>query len=429
MVSRHAAAPVGVWADAAAIRASGLIRSIAATAGFNVCSSAATALAGALLARTLGPTLRGDYAALTAWFSILLLVGGMGQPAALCYYVAHQPRRARGYVATSRAMVAVTGSLTLIGGMFLAPTLCHGDENLIFCYRVIFAGSIIGFVGAGYTYALQARDQNSWNIIRTSQPVLAFAVAFGLWAWHKLDLDTAVLALIATMLSQFLWAYHRCHRARMAPGHARRDLIRPLAAYGMAQMASLAPYTLNASLDQLVLSQLVPAADLGRYVIAVSVTSLPLPVVAAIGNIAFPRLAARNVVGKNDRRLLKIAVVGSAAISASILAPIAIAAGWLVPLIFGVRYAGAVPLLWLLAPGGVFFACGQVTGDLLRGRKQLSVVARSQWLAAVATVALLCILLPTIGVAGAAIASTVAYGIALAAMARALWKGLSKSDG
>jgi O-antigen/teichoic acid export membrane protein len=213
-----------------------------------------------------------------------------------------------------------------------------------------------------------------------------------------------------------------CHRERMAPGRARRRLARPLARYGIGQMASLAPATLNASLDQLVLSQLVPPADLGRYAVAVSVTSLPLPVVSAIGYIAFPRLAARAELSRDSQRLMRIAVVVSAVIATGILVPVAAAATWLVPLVFGGGYRSAVPLLWLLTPGGVFVACGQVAGDLLRGRHSLSVVATSQWLAAIATVGLLCALLPTLGVAGAAIASTVAYAIALAAMLRALWK-------
>ena len=71
------------------------------------------------------------------------------------------------------------------------------------------------------------------------------------------------------------------------------------------------------------------------------------------------------------------------------LVPLALAAHWLVPLIFGAAYLGAVPLLWILTPGAVFLACGQVVGDLLRGRSQPGAVAWAQGLAAVFTVVLL----------------------------------------
>jgi O-antigen/teichoic acid export membrane protein len=197
-------------------------------------------------------------------------------------------------------------------------------------------------------------------------------------------------------------------------------LLRPLAAYGIAQIAALTPAALNAQLDQLVLSQTVAPADLGRYAVAASLTSLPLPLVAAIGNVAFPRLAAQQVVTDATRRMQRHAIVASAGIAAAVLVPLAVVAYWLIPFLFGADYRGAVPLLWILTPGAVFLACGQVAGDLLRGRNHPAAVAWAQGLAAIFTVVMLIALLPIIGVYGAAIASTVAYGAALAAMLRSL---------
>ena len=63
----------------------------------------------------------------------------------------------------------------------------------------------------------------------------------------------------------------------------------------------MTPATVNAYLDQLVLSQLVPPAALGCYAIAVSATLVPVPLVSAIGNVAFPRLAARRAVHRAAR--------------------------------------------------------------------------------------------------------------------------------
>lgn len=420
-MGRHAA-PSGILVVSTAVRSSGMIRSVSSTACFNIASSTVAALGGAVVARALGPTLKGDYAAVVSWFGIVLLLGDLGQPAALCYYVARQPRLARGHVATSRAMMIISGSVMLVIGLALAPLLARGQPALVLAYRIVFGGSIVSFVGASYQYALQARDPGRWNLIRVTQPILAFAAICGMWAGHALTLDRTAAALVVTSFLQLAGAYYFCCQARLAPGRASSALARPLAAYGIRQIASLTPYTLNASLDQLLLSQLVPAADLGRYAIAVSITLVPLPVVSAIGFVAFPRLAAQERMTAAGDRLMKLAVVGSASIAAVVLLPVVLLAGWLVPLIFGPLYAGAVPLLWILAPGGVFLACGQVTGDLLRGSRNPTVVAYSQWLAAVATVALLVALLPALGVTAAAVASTVSSGIALAAMTWALWR-------
>jgi O-antigen/teichoic acid export membrane protein len=420
-VGKHAA-PTRAQVLVSALHRPGMGRSVARTAGFNVAANVFAALGGVILARAVDPTVRGEYAAVTAWFGVALVVGSLGQPAALCFYVARSPQRAREYVATSRAMMLATGTVAIVAGLLLAPVLAHGNPGLTAAYRVAFGGSLLAYVGASYTFSLQARDIDRWNALRLSQPVLGCLALCALWALRLLTLDTALLAMLGSMLVQLGWAHHCCRQAGLAPGTARAALARPLAGYGVAQIASVAPATLNAQLDQLILSQLVPAADLARYSIAVSITLLPVPFVAAIGYVAFPRLAAQRVISDRSLRLQRLAVLASAGVAAGMLLPIAASAYWVVPLVFGPAYRGAVPLIWILTPGGIFLACGQVVGDLLRGMNRPNFVAGSQWLAAIFTVVLLYALLPSCGVAGAAIASTVAYGVALAAMVRCLWR-------
>jgi O-antigen/teichoic acid export membrane protein len=281
---------------------------------------------------------------------------------------------------------------------------------------------MISFVGASYTFSLQAKALHRWNLVRISQPLFSLIAIVIAWRLRWLTLDWAIFVLAGTTLVQLCWAYYNCWRTGLVPGHVHTDLIRPLAVYGTTQIAALTPAALNAYLDQLVLSQTVPPADLGRYAVAVSLTLLPVPLVAAIGNVAFPRLAAQRTTGQQVKQLQWVAVTGSIGLAAGLLLPLAAVAYWLVPFIFGAAYRDAVPLLWILTPGAVFLACGQVVGDLLRGRSHPSVVAWAQGLAAVFTVVLLIVLLPLVGVYGAAIASTISYGVALAAMLRRLWR-------
>ncbi len=420
-MSAHAV-PSQLQAARAALRRHATGGAVVRTAAFNVLSTVTAALGGVILARTVGPTVRGEYAAVTSWLGVLVMVGGMGQPAALCFYVARDPGNARGYVATSRAMMLATGTVALMAGLLLAPVLSHGEPRLTDAYRIVFVGSIIAFVTASYTFSLQARSIERWNLVRLSQPVLGMAGIVLLWWLRLLTLDAAAVVLVASMLLQLAWAYHACRASGLAPGRARIGLVRPLTAYGLAQMASLTPATMNAYLDQLVLSQVVPPADLGRYAIAVSITLLPVPLVSAIGYVAFPRLAAQRVITGQSHRLQRAAVLASAAVATAILLPVAVGAYWLVPRVFGATYRGAVPLLWILTPGGIFLSCSQVVSDLLRGRNRPVFVAGSEGLAAIFTVVLLFALLPLAGVAAAAIASTVAYGVALAAMIRCLWR-------
>ena len=103
------------------LRWPGAGRTVASTAGFNMALFGALGLGGVLLARTLGPTARGEYAAITAWFDVALMIGQCGQPAALCFYVARDPLRAREYVATSRALLLATGGAVAVAAAAVYP--------------------------------------------------------------------------------------------------------------------------------------------------------------------------------------------------------------------------------------------------------------------------------------------------------------------
>lgn len=408
---------------------SGVGRDVMQTAGFNMTAMLAAGLGGVILARVLGPTMRGEYAAVTAWFGVVCSIGDIGQPAALCFYVARDPCHAPDYVATSRAMMLAMGALTVTSGMLLAPLLARGNPGLALGYRIAFSMSLVALVAGSYITALQPRDLRNWNVTRASRPLLGLIAIVSLGLVRRLTLNAALVVIAVTIAMQLCWAYRSCRRAGLAPGRVRISLARPLATFGMVQLAATTPILVNAQLDQLILSQAVPPADLGRYAVAVSFTMLPMPAITAIGNVAFPWLASRVEVTGTTHRAQRLAVLASFALAVGILVPLAVAARWLVPLVFGSAYRGAVPLLWILTPGAVFLACARVTGDLLRGRNRPAMVAWAEGLAAVATVLLILLLLPVMGVSGAAVASTVAYGVAFAAMLRLLWRLPDSSGG
>jgi antigen flippase len=378
-------------------------------------------IGGVILARTVGPAVRGEYAAITAWLDVATVIGQFGQPAAVCYYVASDPLRARQYVASSRVILLTVGVLVLTAGLLLTPTLARHDSEVAGGYRIALAAFVAMFAGCGYVSALQARDLRLWNLTRVSQPALGLLAYCALRAARLLTLRTALVAIAVSLLAQTGFAYRCCRRRELAPGSSDPRLFRPLGTYGLAQLTTLAPATLNSQLGLIVLSQTVPPADLGRYSVALSLALLPIPLVSAIGNVAFPRLAARSVATAASRRLQMLAVTSSVGIAAGMLVPLGAVAYRMIPLIFGPAYAGVVPLLWLLIPGAVFSACGQVAADLLRGKNKLAAVALAQGSAAVVLVILTIALLPFIGLIGSAVAYTVSYGFALIMLLRSLW--------
>lgn len=400
----------------------GIGRPVVMTAASNIAMTAAGAFGGIIIARSTGSTVRGEYSAVTSWLGIAIILGEFGQPIALCFYVARDSQRAREYLSTSRAMMVATGVVALAVGWALAPVLSRGRPELTLAYRIAFCCLLIQCVGDSYTWALMARAFHLWNRIRVAQSLVYLTALGVLWRLRLLTLDTVLISLTGSLLIQLGWSYWACRRTDLVPGRFTRQLVRPLALYGVTQIAALAPATLNTCLDQLVLSVTVPPADLGCYAIAVSITLLPAPLVSAIGYVLLPRLAAENVFTAGSRQLQRNAVLVSAGLAAIILVPIALAALWLVPFVFGTTYRAAVPLVWILTPGGIFLCCGQVVANLLRGRGRQMVVAKAEGAAVIVTLVMLAALIPVLGVTGAAIASTVPYGISLTIMLRSLWR-------
>lgn len=395
-------------------------QTVARTSVCNVASAAAAGIAGIVIARSLGPAVRGEYAAVMAWFGVVLVIGQLGQTAATTYFVARERARAADYLATSRNLMVFSGLVTLGIGLLLAPALAAGSGAAVTGFRLMFATCLASFVGASYVFSLQATNLLWWNLARVSQPVAYLVAVTGLHLADRLDLLAALGVLSATIVGQAALAYLLCRRAGLTGGRAGRGYAGPLTRYGLGQLAAATPALVTARLGMLVLSLVVPAAALGQYAVAASVTALALPVVSAVGNVSFPRIASRTLTRSSLERLHRWAVLTSAAVGVVLLLPLVVTAPWLVPLVFGAGFGGAVPLVLLLAPGGVLLACGRVCADLLKGHGRPYAVAGAQSVAAVATVAMLAALVPLFGVTGAAATSTLSAAVALLLMLQAL---------
>jgi O-antigen/teichoic acid export membrane protein len=386
----------------------------------NVAAAVVAGLAGIVIARALGPATRGQYAAILAWFGVVLVIGQLGQTAAVTYFVAWRRDEAADYLATSRTMMVASGAIVLTVGVLAAPLLSAGSGAPVAGYRLMFATCLASFVGACYVFSLQATDLARWNLARLLQPVAYFVIVAVVYLAGRLDLMTALGVLAGTIVVQSAFAYRLCARKSLTGGRTRRDLVRPLSRYGVAQLASAAPTMVTARLDTLVLSFAVPSAALGQYAVAASVTALALPVVSAVGNVSFPRIASRTLSPAGTARLSRWAILTSAVVGVVLTLPFVVTAPWLVPFVFGEGFRGAAPLVMLLAPGAVLLACGRVCADVLKGYGRPLAVAGAQTVAATATAVLLALLVPPFGTAGAAVASSAAAAIALLLMLRAL---------
>lgn len=396
----------------ARLRQSSFVRAVAGTAGTNVLATAAGSLGGLLLARGLGPSDRGVLALVVAWPTFVAVLVAAGLPQAITYFNARRPDQAPAAVATATAAVLVLSVILGVAGALCAPLITDRAEaitqlRLLFLLLPLYVTPVI------WIASLQPKRIQLWNVARLVQPVSYFVFVLLLVATGRLNVVIAVSSLIVSLVLQAIVGAALSWTQVGPFVRPRRDMLWPLLGYGVRTVASGFPQIVNARLDQLILSLMVPAAALGNYAVAVSISLLATPIAYAFGYVAFPRIAAARE-RKEQQRLERVAILGSVGAAAVILAPLAILSPWLVPLLFGEGFEPAVVAVWILIPGTIALSSNQVAEDILRGRGQPLAPAIAETAGVVATLALLFVLVPRYGIRGAAATSTIAYvGVSL----------------
>jgi len=197
---------------------------------------------------------------------------------------------------------------------------------------------------------------------------------------------------------------------------ARRQIKYGLRAYPYFAMSAA-----NFRLDNFLVTGLLGVSALGIYSVAVAVTEIFLYLPRAFVNVVLLDVAS----GKRERIVDVTTVLSAACLVVSpILALVLPTALWL--LLPG-EFMKATWLVLLLMPGTFAMAIATVGAYYLFGKAQEVSASWAATLGAVSTVGFNLLLIPSIGIAGAAIASSFAYGVFCWAILRVASKRLGIS--
>jgi len=368
------------------------------------------AVTGVLAARLLGPTGRGELAALTIWPTALYFLGAMGINQAIVFYTG---RRAFTFseVWTGSTIIGLAQSvLVLAVGLVLIPIALRQYPPHVITLSLLSLGACPVMILSLYPASLLQGKMEllSFNLIGTAAP-LAYAVGLALLAvLHRPYLGAVVAARIlgyVFALALGYWFLLNSERVRLAwNGLACSSLLR----FGSkTQLGNVSAYV-NRWLDQLVLSIFVPARDLGLYAVAVTVALgvcfVPQAagiVTAAAGSNASPE-GARAVIARAYRLSLLWLLL--------VCALLYLFVPFIMTGVFGAQFAGAVLACRVLLPGMVALGLTQVLYEGARALGDPAIPSYAEGFAIIVTLVSLYVLLPRVGFVGAAIASSLAYG-------------------
>lgn len=384
-------------------------RGVRRTAVFNVATTGVSAVTGILIARFLGPKGRGDYAAVTSFFGISCVVFEVGLSTAVVYFVARRPQLQRMYVRMATTLLLPLALVAMVTAVLVGHFAYSGNAALQAPFGLLTLTIFCTFIGTAPLFGLQSVSLTKWNIVRLAQPASYLVLVLGAEYVTRLTVSVAVTLLTMSVAVQSLlaWSLFGTTARKQSDGRLPKRAVSEMLRYGALNAASSAPNVFNSRLDQVLLAFLVSSAALGRYAVAVSVSLIAAPIVAAFGHVALPSLARGNgstsAVNSLVKSALRVSIVSSGVI---------VGLGYLaIPVVFGSGYAQAAVLLLFLAPGSAVVTVNMVLGNVLKGLGHPLPVAIAEWVGVACTVVGILLAVPHWGVTAAAAIASVAYTV------------------
>lgn len=348
-------------------RARQLVRSLFTRGVLQLC----LVVSGILLARSLGPTSRGEFAIIVIMPTVAIQVVLFGIPSALTYFIA---KGEAGWVLLARRIAPVAG-LQIVAAVALTIALRAAflaDASVAAQTAALLSLATIPLLVLQYygLHILQGLGElalfNRYSVL----PAALYSAGLAIGLTVGLTVQTATVVWVASMLlataplGHTLIAKGRANQPAAADvgslGLDRGAIVRFGAAGFLAQVSPVETFRI----DTIAVAVLFPAHVVGYYAVASSVANAPRLVADGVVAVAYPHVAHQ---ASSQATASALKYVGVAALGCGVTA-LAIAAilPCLIPLLFGEAYAPAVSVAVVLVIATALIGIRRVATDCLR---------------------------------------------------------------
>lgn len=372
-----------------------------------------------LLARLLGPAERGLFSLLSALPELIGAVASGGLNSAVAYKAARQPDM--GLLVTYVLIYGCAlATLLTLAGLIILQLSDMSLEVLqqlgLLVWLLLLAVPLTIGKNALLTLHNAGGGVGQFNGMRLLESLLPLLLFVGLWVlFPQSVLEAAVGSWLAALLIVVVigWCWlGRFHRLRL---RWRTDSQKELFRYGVRSHPDVLFQQILLRADYLLIGVMLPAADLGYYVMASAAAELLLIIPEAVTTPLMKRLLQQ---GAGIERLTPLALRLTASVMLLACLSLGLIGEWLIVSLFGVAYAPAYPALLFLLPG-LFGLCytSILRLDLL-GKQRPGALSLMMGVGALFNVLLNLWLIPHAGIVGAAIAYSAACLLVTLAMLR-----------
>jgi O-antigen/teichoic acid export membrane protein len=394
------------------------VRDVFLTLGTRWCLYGFALLGSVILTRLLGPEGRGAYVLANLVPGLAVVLGSLGLQISAVYLTAQKRHPLHLVVGNilmltallSAASVLVSVVVLLLYRERLFPGI--GGLSLFLALALIpfsvLLSNVLGVLGGLERF-------KDYNLVLLAQAAAQLALV-GLLTWG------AGLGVAGAILAQILAAVVACGVALWwlaqhggAPSFQPvPDFLKEALRYGLVTHIGSVLVFLNHRVDVFIVSALLSTAAVGFYSLSVGLAEILWSLSFAAGTVLFPRVTTamaeepRNQLTRSVARFVFLVTAAAATL-------LFLASPLLVVALYSQQFLPSIRPLQILLPGVVALAVARVLANDLAGRGKNWVNNLVALATASTNIALNLLLLPRLGIEGAAWASTAAYTMALIA--------------
>lgn len=360
---------------------------------------------GVITARLLGPSGRGEQAAITL-YPLLLSTGlTLGLPSAVLYSLKRYPDRGSELFSAALLLGILMGAVgTVVGVLFIPHWLTEYRPDVVHFAQWSMLTVPLGLLTLMFQFVLQAREEFSlYNATRYAIFLLILLVLGLLALAGDLTPFNSALAYLLAPVPVFLWMLRRLWRLYQPTWRSLSWPFRRLISYGARSSGIDFLTQISLQLDRVLVVGFLSPAAMGLYTVAWSMAqSLGHVFQLAVVAVLFPKASGRSK--EEVVSLTGLATRGFIALSVPAAAGLMLFSPWVLSLIYGSEYTDAVPVFRLLLVAAVLSSTNLVLLQAFMALNRPGLVTIEQVAGLGLILPLLLVLLPRYGLVGVGLA-------------------------
>ncbi|MBT1191096.1 polysaccharide biosynthesis C-terminal domain-containing protein [Rhodococcus kroppenstedtii] len=345
---------------------------------------------------------RGEVAAATAPLLLVIAAATFGLPEAVTYYTARHSALRRRVLRHGMLLISLAAIVGVLLNYILIVQTVSVDgaarAPALLALPAVLPGLLIGLLRGS------AAGQGEWHSVTIEKLVSSLArliTLTALLATGSLTVLTAVLVIAyAPVLGGLAYLRPKVYKP-VTPDQGYR--VESLVVYGSRVWLGSVAGVLLARIDQVLMNPLAGAVQLGLYVVAVSISEVPLIVNAAIRDVLFTEQSS----GDSADRLAQAGRLSTLFVLI-ICVLLGVSVPFWLPIVFGNEFTDAVGPTLLLLVAVAIGNPGSMAGAGLSGRGRPGLRSWAIVVACAANILLVILLVPIYGAMGAAAATLLA---------------------